>query len=570
MPYPMTIPQYDVNPLMMPMNFKDGGMASSVQKVQSQGRYGDSMLVHMSPQEVGGLQSLARLNGKTMTINPQTGMPEAFSLQSLIPTIAGAALTPILGPMAPLVVGGLAGLATGSLEKGIMAGLGAFGGANIAGSFANLAAPAANAASSAATVGAPEIMSGVGGSGLTVSAPPISSAAELANLGGATGTTAALSPTSLSPNAGQILGQSGNVLPPQITTQAAPIAESAFKYGQAASAPLTTPESLGGITYTPPKSYAERVFEGMGKAFQSPSSAMSFAKDNASSIASALAPAFDSEKPKEEDTSVAMIRPYRYEATNLSGAPISPTGIEDIRYSGRFFEEEPYKAAQGGLMSYAEGGMTGPITATPAEAKVYGQIAAVQQAAGIPALDVDEIVIAESGRLSPYTYRPLPSTAEKDYGIYRPSAKDSPSYKELKGEEDEEEEEFKRGGGVGKGSVRKPISRFDPYYKFGLDMTKIAEEQFARGGISDLGPRFLSGGGDGMSDDIPAVIGGKQPARLADGEFVVPADVVSHLGNGSSKAGAKKLHQMMDRIRHARTGKKKQAPAVKVEKHMPA
>ena len=100
-------------------------------------------------------------------------------------------------------------------------------------------------------------------------------------------------------------------------------------------------------------------------------------------------------------------------------------------------------------------------------------------------------------------------------------------------------------------------------------MTKIAEEQFARGGISDLGPRFLSGDGDGMSDDIPAVIGGRQPARLADGEFVIPADVVSHLGNGSSKAGAKKLHQMMDRVRHSRTGKKKQAPAVKAEKHMP-
>jgi hypothetical protein len=73
-----------------------------------------------------------------------------------------------------------------------------------------------------------------------------------------------------------------------------------------------------------------------------------------------------------------------------------------------------------------------------------------------------------------------------------------------------------------------------------------------------------------MSDDIPAVIGGKQPARLADGEFVIPADVVSHMGNGSSKAGAKKLYAMMDRVRKARTGKKKQAPAVRTERYMPA
>jgi hypothetical protein len=89
------------------------------------------------------------------------------------------------------------------------------------------------------------------------------------------------------------------------------------------------------------------------------------------------------------------------------------------------------------------------------------------------------------------------------------------------------------------------------------------------GGYSD-GGRMLKGPGDGMSDSIPAKIGAKQPARLADGEFVVPADVVSHLGNGSSDAGAKQLYKMMDRIRAARTGKKRQAPQVKATKAMPA
>lgn len=93
---------------------------------------------------------------------------------------------------------------------------------------------------------------------------------------------------------------------------------------------------------------------------------------------------------------------------------------------------------------------------------------------------------------------------------------------------------------------------------------------YASGGISSLPPRYLRGGGDGMSDSIPARIGGKQEARLADGEFVIPADVVSHLGNGSSNAGAKKLYAMMDRIRKARTGKTRQAPAVKTNRLMPA
>ena len=86
-----------------------------------------------------------------------------------------------------------------------------------------------------------------------------------------------------------------------------------------------------------------------------------------------------------------------------------------------------------------------------------------------------------------------------------------------------------------------------------------------KGGMS---PRFLSGGGDGMSDDIKATINGKQPARLADGEFVIPADVVSHLGNGSSKAGAKRLYNMMDKVRVARTGNKKQGKEINPNKFL--
>jgi len=96
----------------------------------------------------------------------------------------------------------------------------------------------------------------------------------------------------------------------------------------------------------------------------------------------------------------------------------------------------------------------------------------------------------------------------------------------------------------------------------------------ASGGITTLGSysdggRLLRGPGDGMSDNIPATISNKQPARLADGEFVIPADVVSHLGNGSTDAGAKQLYKMMDRIRHARTGNKKQGKRINPNKYLP-
>jgi hypothetical protein len=100
-------------------------------------------------------------------------------------------------------------------------------------------------------------------------------------------------------------------------------------------------------------------------------------------------------------------------------------------------------------------------------------------------------------------------------------------------------------------------------------------KMMASGGISDLGGysdggRLLKGPGDGMSDHIPASISGKQPARLADGEFVVPADVVSHLGNGSTDAGAKHLYKMMNKVRKARTGNSKQGKQINPAKYMVA
>ena len=108
--------------------------------------------------------------------------------------------------------------------------------------------------------------------------------------------------------------------------------------------------------------------------------------------------------------------------------------------------------------------------------------------------------------------------------------------------------------------------------------SSLDPENAASGGImhSSLGgyaaggnPRLLRGPGDGMSDNIPATISGRQPARLADGEFVIPADVVSHLGNGSTEAGAKQLHAMMDKVRKARTGNPKQGKNIKPQKYMP-
>ena len=116
-----------------------------------------------------------------------------------------------------------------------------------------------------------------------------------------------------------------------------------------------------------------------------------------------------------------------------------------------------------------------------------------------------------------------------------------------------------------------PTTPSSYYQNTGLDSLGGSGMGYAAGGYAMGGePRFLSGGGDGMSDSIKANINGTQEARLADGEFVIPADVVSHLGNGSSKAGAKQLYSMMDRVRSARTGRKSQGKQINPRKYMTA
>lgn len=112
-------------------------------------------------------------------------------------------------------------------------------------------------------------------------------------------------------------------------------------------------------------------------------------------------------------------------------------------------------------------------------------------------------------------------------------------------------------------SMQATMASYDPATN---PLTGEPTTHMAKGGIAGL----LKGRGDGMSDSIHATIADKQPARLADGEFVIPADVVSHLGNGSTDAGAKHLYKMMDKVRHARTGNKKQGKQISAGGYLPA
>jgi len=467
------------------MNYAQGG--------ESYGRGGDSMLVHMNPREVAGLQALARSNGTSMTINPNTGYPEAFNLKALLPALiglglnafapgVGSAVGQALGTSSAVgtgvAVGGATALGTGSLKKGIMAGLGAYGGAGLGEGLAG----SGLAGTPPPTPG----MEGVAGSGLSTTPPP---------------TDPSLVGNQYSLSSGNPSGFNADPTDPL------------FK---STSRSLTTPTSFTsanmGTGVTTPSVFPPQpeVFEVMGAspggtgATVSPSTTMSSVTKPGLTTgqafkygSAALTPALQPE-PLEAPKSTAMIRPYDFEYNPDTGAYDRPAGdtSEAAYFSPTFTARDPYLAAAGG------GLMDSMRTVN---------------------FDKEDDYYAAGGLTA-----------------------------------------FKQGG--------RPKSRplvGEDYYRFmGRDDTMLgtAEKNFAGGGT----PRFLSGGGDGMSDDIPAVIGDKQPARLADGEFVIPADVVSHLGNGSSKAGAKRLYEMMADIRRERTGTKKQAPAIKPSKFMPA
>jgi hypothetical protein len=131
--------------------------------------------------------------------------------------------------------------------------------------------------------------------------------------------------------------------------------------------------------------------------------------------------------------------------------------------------------------------------------------------------------------------------------------------------------------GQASGSTARPGAGGVQYFTPTTYSTKAAGGgmMYGGGGISDLGGysdggRLLKGPGDGVSDSIPATIGGKQPARLAEGEFVVPARIVSELGNGSTQAGAQRLYGMMDRVQNARRKTKNVAADTKAHKYLPA
>jgi len=410
---------------------------STAQGLAALGRGPDTMLVHMTPGEVQGLQKLALSAGGSLTTNPHTGLPEAGFLSSILPMMAGAALNaafPGLGSLgtAALVGGGSYLLNPNQgLMGGLMAGLGAYGGAGLGSALSGFGEGALNAAAGSAR----DIAEGAA---LGMQDPMVASAVDT-----------------------NVLAQN----------------QAAAEAAKAAATNASTVDKLGAgakAAFEDPTGFYKTLNKDMGKW----------------GLAAAATPLL---------MGAAQSAARNPNTLNVSGGRTPSASFYNTRYSP---------------------GAVNPRFGQPGEPYYLGQ------------------------GYSPGAYGPTMTAAD---------------------------------GGLMMNPMQNPNSAY-PTARFTSGASEGGLASFNVGGSTGLqkdyaaGGKLLRGPGDGMSDSIPAVIQGPKPQRaaLADGEFVIPADVVSHLGNGSTEAGSKQLYKMMDKVRRARTGNPKQGRQINPNKFMPA
>ena len=241
--------------------------------------------------------------------------------------------------------------------------------------------------------------------------------------------------------------------------------------------------------------------------------------------------------------------------------PVGQLGDYDTTPAAAIAQADIDKAAQqktsakeGGLMAMASGGSTDHIY-HPQYQNYAQQQYQPQASSGIPVPTRPASIPAQGYKIDPLQMVGSPAYNQHQADLAAQAAAQAAQAAQSSGYDS-------GGGGGGGASGGLPKDFKHNHANGGLQNGHL-------GSYSD-GGRLLKGPGDGVSDGIPATIGGKQPARLADGEFVIPARIVSELGNGSTDAGAKRLYAMMDRIKHARKKAKDIAADTKAYKYLPA
>jgi hypothetical protein len=544
----------------------------------------------MSPHEVAGLNYLAKTQGHKLTINPATGLPEAFSLggffSSFLPMLAGMAFAPETGgfSMAPL----LAGAATGAglaavkgddpLMGGLMGGLGGYGGGQL-GPALGAAAPGGYVAGQAVQGAANPLMntavntslSGVGNSMMTN--PLITNAANSINAAG----LGAGSGIGFIDKGTQNVMNAASGLKNIATGADSSGAWNAFKAAGGTPTQLALPVGGAVLSGLEPTDIYGEPMKPNGKDKYDPYATLNLS----GSTGLKLYAAGGNVNTNTSSISTGGLQDLYGTSDNSGGLqPLSQDGfgigrLESLTSAGSQAKAADMFYAQGGPVSFADGGDT--------EGVKLEQLSAPTDAApspgGIAALANSAQMNPQGGQAPSDVNLAAPPTAT-DGSIITQVAnnlKVDPNYqgknpieaaivKQLKGTDPMQQGQPSQQG-LGAIAPSQPMApSFNPSVAMGPTYfagMNAPGSHMAKGG-------YLDGQGDGMSDSIPATIEGKQPARLADGEFVVPADVVSHIGNGSSKAGSNRLYAMLDKVRKARTGHTKQGKEINPNKYMPA
>ena len=556
------------------------GLHNTAHYLKSKGRGRDTELVHMSKREIKGLQDLALAHGGSLTINPETGLVEAGFLEQILPVVAAAGLTYLTaGAAAPLMAGTL-----GVTGAGIAAGAGA--GALISGGFA---------AAQGKDVGNAALMGGLGGA-ISGGLGAYDAAPNLLNAGASApvpteGLTNIASNTAITPDMAssltsadttqlnQLVAQNSSMVP-----QNTPLAQmSPEQFAAAGSsrfgAPVGAPDLTTGMGS--PSAATLQNASGAAKTLNAPSSYYAGLQPDQyvqkAGILGLPAAGLLMDQPQQQ------LGPEEEEST-LTGLspnfkPYTPTQPNPY-YRARY----PTYAAEGGIMSsYQSGGpverMSQMNTALNPQGGMYPQgmidktqyALPTQRPTSMEVLDAGAQRTFAEGGIAGYNIGGRTQQAYLPKGDAGRFVDSDPNTRSLSPMDAAEYRLKKLGARSGIKLAEMPKTGIK---SLGGDFSDMA----ARGGVAHLGDysdggRLLKGPGDGVSDNIPATIGGKQPARLADGEFVVPARIVSELGNGSTEAGAKRLYAMMDRVQKARKktiGKGKIAKDSKSSKYLPA
>ncbi len=514
----------------------------------SKGRGPDTTLVHMTPGEVSGLHALAKAGGTELTTNPDTGLPEAGVLSSLLPTLIGAGITAATGgAAAPWMigagVGGLQALRTGNLGQGLMAGLGAYGGAGLTGSLAGMgeAALAQQAGAQGPTLGS-GIMAADKAGGVTAAQNAAQSAGFGDKLAAGAKTWDWNKPMDF------VSGLGGGSKGKGIGMLAGAFGPAAMEFLQPSQSGMMQiagdSTRAPGLVYTGGNQYRRMTpdEEAARKA------KYGFAEGGlATGGVPEWNPEWNPDVPEYGDLGRDFGRERLY-ATPVSSLP----SLEKLAQEQAAGSEGPggYDGGPGGGQDFGGGSSTTPD---------WGTALSIGQTLSDLGLNSIGDSISSDARMG----------INAQTGAYSDAAQGQ------RAAEAAAQAGNDTGPGPGVGGVGDfggPAGAGDAYAMGGAT-------GYAQGGIGSLGSysdggRLLRGPGDGVSDHIPATIGaGKQPARLADGEFVVPARIVSELGNGSTEAGARALYAMMDRIQKNRrktVGKGKVAVNSKSTRLLPA